>query len=527
MAAAKRAEIERRLADLQMQREREEALLKELNDRSDAVQLSAADIRSKATASTTTSSLTVFGQRLVVGDRIKTTTDQQLFRKAEAANPRRDTLKKMYLGEPGSVANLFESFHGRPAVEIEFADRTRHIFFTDCLVVGDAVERLTAAKDAKAVTASAAEPAEPCGPRSPAPAASNPRAVASGSESVAAAPSALPTTLPRRPKVIPKANAKPSSFLAELQLMADVDSDVSAAPVTPGPGRAHPDGRAPPRSAGPGGPPTSTAGPARAPATSRTTKVGKSVTGVKRPATAPKPSAVGAQPAATRTAASSAAAPTRPSTIATGRAVPAVRAEGTGPARVAAPTRVATGARPQPTAQSSGPRPVTLKVYENGSYGDLVNDRVPFRTVTVRPTFKTMGPVLSLVGQTLQWGQLGRKVEVLFDAVSGKPITSVADLQAGSPVIASMGDALIVPRANSQLFSELPEEARDRLASAPKPRTQSLRVGTSRSLPPQPKLSAASARTTARGPARAATKQATASTLLAQIEQLEGRLESV
>eukprot|EP00672_Neobodo_designis_P027652 CAMPEP_0174853382 /NCGR_PEP_ID=MMETSP1114-20130205/28188_1 /TAXON_ID=312471 /ORGANISM="Neobodo designis, Strain CCAP 1951/1" /LENGTH=463 /DNA_ID=CAMNT_0016088023 /DNA_START=25 /DNA_END=1412 /DNA_ORIENTATION=+ len=450
MAAAKRAEIERRLAELQLQREREEELLRALSEddtRDSAV--SAADIRKKASTTTSSDVLSIFGQSVQVGDCVKTTCDHQLLRKCDATLPRRDPSKSMYLGEPGKVVALFASFHGRAAMELEFADRTRHIFFAECVVVGDTAERLTAGKELKSAPGSKKE--------MPAP---SPGSTGDGHEStrrivtestVAPVPSTLPASLPPRPKVVPKANAGPSTFLAELELLADANSDVSVAPITPGPGRR---------------------GLAQRPVHTDPTSCSKvSTAGTKRP-----------QPA------TSVAARRPTSSLATKPANSATQPRPHAPPRVATVTTKSNAAPSNQSAASATSRPVTLKVYENGSYGDLVNDRVPFRTVTVRPNFKSLGPVLSLVGQTLQWATQGRKVETLFDAATGRAISSVAELTAGNPVVASMGDAFVVPRPNSQLFSELPESAKASITEKTRARSPRVAVRTR----PQPAPSPAS-----------------------------------
>lgn len=125
-------------------------------------------------------------------------------------------------------------------------------------------------------------------------------------------------------------------------------------------------------------------------------------------------------------------------------------------ARASSPCAAVRTKTPLARARSPSPcvaRPVTLRVYMNGVYGDEVNDRVPYRTVTVRPTSTgSLAAIYSTVTRELSWHSLGRRVEALYSA-DGKEIRDAAELADGSNIVASAGDAFIAPRPHSMLFS--------------------------------------------------------------------------
>lgn len=100
---------------------------------------------------------------------------------------------------------------------------------------------------------------------------------------------------------------------------------------------------------------------------------------------------------------------------------------------------------------------LTLRVYENGRYGDVAHDRVPFRSVTVRPTHKTLDSVISLVTRELSWNTLGRKVECLYAMASQGPtlVTSMAGLREGCPIVATEGGPVVAVPPGSMLHEEV------------------------------------------------------------------------
>jgi hypothetical protein len=95
-------------------------------------------------------------------------------------------------------------------------------------------------------------------------------------------------------------------------------------------------------------------------------------------------------------------------------------------------------------------KPKVVRIFVNGEYGDVRNDRTPFRTITVRPSFKSLTSVYSLCARELEWHVLGRKVEVLYSC-RGEEITSLEQIDDGGALVASSGDRFIVPRPNSVL----------------------------------------------------------------------------
>ncbi|RHW73925.1 hypothetical protein DPX39_030030900 [Trypanosoma brucei equiperdum] len=99
-------------------------------------------------------------------------------------------------------------------------------------------------------------------------------------------------------------------------------------------------------------------------------------------------------------------------------------------------------------------RPISVRVFENGEYGDRNNDRFPFRTVTLRPAHKTMRAVMNTVERELEWHALGKKVDTIYDA-TGCEVTSVDQLTDGQALVASAGDRFVIPHSSSILHEEV------------------------------------------------------------------------
>lgn len=102
------------------------------------------------------------------------------------------------------------------------------------------------------------------------------------------------------------------------------------------------------------------------------------------------------------------------------------------------------------TISFSNGKPFHVKVFENGLYDD---DEGVFKVVTVRPNYKTIGSLKTLITRELGW-RGGRKVDLLYDA-TGVPITDLAQLCDGDALVASAGDRFIVPYPNSILHREV------------------------------------------------------------------------
>ncbi len=109
---------------------------------------------------------------------------------------------------------------------------------------------------------------------------------------------------------------------------------------------------------------------------------------------------------------------------------------------------------PPAPAGAASAKPMTLRVFVNGEYGDVVSERTPFRSVTIRPTHRTLGAVMTTITRELQWHTLGRKCEVLYSACGGE-LTSLADLKDGDSIVASTGDRFVVPRSNTVLHADV------------------------------------------------------------------------
>lgn len=102
----------------------------------------------------------------------------------------------------------------------------------------------------------------------------------------------------------------------------------------------------------------------------------------------------------------------------------------------------------------SAPRTLVLKVFPNGEYGDVVSERTPYRTITIRPTHKTLTSVYTTIARELQWNVLGRKCEVLYTAC-GEQVSALDEIRSGDSLVASSGERYVVPRDNSVLHAEV------------------------------------------------------------------------
>ena len=88
-----------------------------------------------------------------------------------------------------------------------------------------------------------------------------------------------------------------------------------------------------------------------------------------------------------------------------------------------------------------------IRVYENGLYDDNI-----YRTVTVRPTYKTLAALKTTITRELQWRD-GKKVDVLFDAC-GAEISDLHAICDGDVVVASAGDRFVIPYPNTPMHLE-------------------------------------------------------------------------
>jgi hypothetical protein len=99
-------------------------------------------------------------------------------------------------------------------------------------------------------------------------------------------------------------------------------------------------------------------------------------------------------------------------------------------------------------------KPKVVRVFTNGEYGDVQGDLLPYRTVTIRPTCKTLKSVHTLLDRELQWNTLGRHVDMLFTS-RGEEITSLDAICDGESIVASSGDRFVIPRTTSILHREI------------------------------------------------------------------------
>jgi hypothetical protein len=118
-------------------------------------------------------------------------------------------------------------------------------------------------------------------------------------------------------------------------------------------------------------------------------------------------------------------------------------------------------------------KPKVVRVYVNGEYGDVQGDLLPFRTVTIRPTCKTIKSVYTLLDRELQWNTLGRHVDLLYSS-RGEEITALESIVDGESIVASSGDRFIIPRSTSILHREnqtMDEGTARRVKSPVRPRS--------------------------------------------------------
>ena len=88
-----------------------------------------------------------------------------------------------------------------------------------------------------------------------------------------------------------------------------------------------------------------------------------------------------------------------------------------------------------------------MKVFENDVYGSLWSDSVPCTTVTIRPTFKTVMSVKTMLARELKWNQCSRKVDFIYNTL-GQEITDVGSISNGDVIIASAGDRFVKPHSD-------------------------------------------------------------------------------
>ncbi|KAG8347619.1 putative Doublecortin [Trypanosoma vivax] len=99
-------------------------------------------------------------------------------------------------------------------------------------------------------------------------------------------------------------------------------------------------------------------------------------------------------------------------------------------------------------------KPISIRVFENGEYGDRQNDRFPFRTVTLRPTHKTIRAVTNTIERELGWNSLGKKIDQIYNP-TGSEITSIDQLVEEQSIVVSAGDRFIIPHPTSVLHEEV------------------------------------------------------------------------
>ncbi|KPI87712.1 hypothetical protein ABL78_3185 [Leptomonas seymouri] len=242
-AAAKREEIQLRLQKLREEREREQAAF-------DAIaaahpELSAQEITALAqqeAVGAAPQSIVLDGREVSVGDKVTVKDDVQLLHRVDRGHFGPDVLKPIYCGEPAEVVRVMESFQGKPAMELRFADGVTKVFFTECIVTdaarGGRSDGAAAAHTKNACRADAADvpifmpPARPlppspgtvalpgwdqlCRPR---------RKHAGGYASVAAQPTA--------PSPPPPPTAAAIQFAKPPPGVAKATSDASPAPTAP------------------------------------------------------------------------------------------------------------------------------------------------------------------------------------------------------------------------------------------------------------------------------------------------------
>lgn len=104
-------------------------------------------------------------------------------------------------------------------------------------------------------------------------------------------------------------------------------------------------------------------------------------------------------------------------------------------------------------------KPIAVKIFVNGEYGDIHSEPIPYKTITIRPTYKTLVALYTLIGRELQWNALGRRVEVLYTC-RGEEVRGLDMIRDGDSLVASSGDRFIVPRVTSVLHHEV-QSAKD------------------------------------------------------------------
>ncbi|CCW68214.1 unnamed protein product [Phytomonas sp. Hart1] len=85
-------------------------------------------------------SITYNGHSISVGDYVETINDPNLLAHSERGHFAQSAMKEIYLGEKGKITRIWNSFQGKPAVELSFADDAEKMFFLDCIDFGDSVK---------------------------------------------------------------------------------------------------------------------------------------------------------------------------------------------------------------------------------------------------------------------------------------------------------------------------------------------------------------------------------------------------
>lgn len=114
------------------------------------------------------------------------------------------------------------------------------------------------------------------------------------------------------------------------------------------------------------------------------------------------------------------------------------------------------GAQPPVASRVAGKgilKPISVRVFANGEYGDNKTDRLPFRTVTLRPIHKTMRAIVNTIERELDWNVLGKKVDKLYDAL-GVEIVSLDGFVDGQAIVVSEGDRFVTPHPSTVLYHD-------------------------------------------------------------------------
>jgi hypothetical protein len=77
----------------------------------------------------------------------------------------------------------------------------------------------------------------------------------------------------------------------------------------------------------------------------------------------------------------------------------------------------------------------------------------------VRPVVKSVASLCAVVSRELQWNSMGRRVEMIFDAATGEPVTSIESLRDGVWYVASGGHAMVPIPAASAFYRAIAEAA--------------------------------------------------------------------